>query len=222
MRRFAILLALLALVVAACGGTTETTEGPGTTADQGTAATEAPADDGDDAAAADDGGQVVVGLFQEPDNLNPMFAVQTASRIVRDMTLEGLLDADPDGNYVPVLVKEVPTVENGGISADGLTITYNLLEGVTWSDGDPLTSRDVQFTWEAILDPGNAVTSTAGYEKIVSVETPDDLTAVVTFSELFASALSLFSIPDAILPAHVLEGSEPVVLVRARPRGVPG
>ncbi len=206
MRRYAILLAVLALVVAACGGAaTETTEAPGATPEEPTTGTEAPADDDEEMA---DGGQVTIGLFQEPDNLNPMFAVQTASRIVRDMTLEGLLDADPDGNYVPILVKEVPSVENGGISADGLIITYNLLEGVTWSDGDPLTSRDVQFTWEAILDPGNAVTSTAGYEKIVSVETPDDLTAVVTFSELFAPALSLFSIPDAILPAHVLEGED--------------
>ena len=96
MKRFAILLALLALVAAACGGdTTVTTQGPGTTADAGV---------GDDVVA---GGTVIVGLFQEPDNLNPMFAVQTASRLVRDMTLEGLLAADPDGNYVPVLAKEV-------------------------------------------------------------------------------------------------------------------
>lgn len=208
MRRFAILVALLALVVAACAGDPSgTTEATGTTVEQDPGTEQPPAEDDPDPPAAT-GGTVTIGLFQEPDNLNPMFAVQTASRVVRDMTLEGLLDADPDGNYVPVLAEEVPTAENGGISEDGLTITYRLRDGVTWSDGHPLTSRDVQFTWEAIMDPGNAVTSTAGYDKIASIDTPDDQTVVITFNELFAPALSLFSIPDAVLPAHVLEGED--------------
>jgi peptide/nickel transport system substrate-binding protein len=197
---------VIAIIAAACGGgEVVSTQAPTPTAGEAPAAAEPPADEPTEEAA---GGVLTVGLFQEPDNLNPLFAVQTASRLVRDLTLEGLVDADPDGNYIPVLVEEVPSVENGGISADGLTITYVLKDGLEWSDGHSLTSRDVQFTWEAIMDPGNAVTSTAGYDKIASIDTPDERTAVVTFSELFAPALSLFSIPDAVLPAHVLEGQE--------------
>lgn len=207
MKRYWVLLVVLALVAAACQGvaTTDTTESPETTGAE-VPDTQPPSEEPSEEPAG--GGSLTIGLFQEPDNLNPMFAVQTASRIVRDMVLEGLLDADPDGNYVPVLAEEVPTVENGGISEDGLTVTYLLKEGVTWSDGHPLTSRDVQFTWEAIMDPGNAVTSTAGYDKITGIETPDDRTVVITFSELFAPALSLFSIPDAVLPAHALEDQD--------------
>jgi peptide/nickel transport system substrate-binding protein len=197
---------VLALVAAACGGgTTATTEGD---AGGGPAPTaQPPADDAPaDEEPAAEGGILTIGLYQEPDNLNPYLAVQTASRLVRELTLEGLLAADPDGNFIPELAAEVPSVENGGISADGLTITYKLREGVTWSDGDPFTSADVKFTWEAIMDDANAVNSQSGYELIESIETPDDLTVVVKFSELYAPALSLFSIADAILPAHELEG----------------
>lgn len=152
------------------------------------------------------GGVLTVGLYQEPDNLNPYLAVQTASRLVRELTIEGLVDAGPGDEYVPALAEEVPSEANGGISADGKTITYRLREGLQWSDGDPLTSADVKFTWDTIMAPGNAVNSKTGYELIESIETPDDTTVVVQFSELYAPALSLFSIAAGILPQHVLEG----------------
>ncbi len=152
------------------------------------------------------GGVLTLGLYQEPDNLNPYLAVQTASRLVRELTIEGLVDAGPADEYVPALASEVPTEENGGISADGKTITYKLQDGLVWSDDHPLTSADVKFTWEAIMAPGNAVNSRTGYELIDSIETPDDTTVVVKFKEPYAPALSLFSINAGILPAHVLEG----------------
>lgn len=153
-----------------------------------------------------EGGVLTVGLYQEPDNLNPYLAVQTASRLVRELTIEGLVDAGPGDEYVPGLAAEVPTKENGGISEDGKTITYRLQEGITWSDEHPFTSADVKYTWEAIMEPGNAVNSRTGYELIDSIETPDDTTLVVTFGELYAPALSLFSISAGVLPAHALEG----------------
>ena len=201
MRRLIVLLNGLVLVLAACGSAAPVTP----------PASSAPATSGEPVATATaglSGGIVTVGLAEEPANLNPYLAVQTASRLVRELTLEGLLDADPQGNYVPQPAAEVPTVQNGGISADGLTITYKLRTGVTWSDGHPFTSRDVQFTWQAVMDPGNAVNSQTGYEKIASVETPDDQTAVVRFTDLYAPALSLFSIADAVLPAHALQGQK--------------
>ncbi|MFV2063171.1 MAG: ABC transporter substrate-binding protein, partial [Chloroflexota bacterium] len=152
------------------------------------------------------GGIITVGLYQEPDNLNPYLAAQTASELVRTVALEGLLDADPEGNYIPILAEVVPTVENGGISEDGLTITYTLKEGLLWSDGTPLTSADVKFTWDSIMDPANAVNSQTGYDQIASIHTPDDRTVVLNFKELYAPAFSLFGVKDAVLPKHVLEG----------------
>ncbi|MFV2000192.1 MAG: peptide ABC transporter substrate-binding protein [Acidimicrobiia bacterium] len=209
MKRLAILLVVLAMTAAACStsgdDTTTTTAAPSGAVDE-TTTTAAPTTTTTIPPTAEDaGGVLTIGLFQEPDNLNPYLAVQTASRIVRDLVIEGLVGADPDGNYISELA-EVPSVANGTISEDGLTVTYKLLEGLTWSDGDPFTSRDVQFTWETVMDPANAVTTTTGYELIESIETPDDQTAVVTYTELYSPALSLFSIPEAILPAHVLEG----------------
>lgn len=190
--RAVVLLSVTSLVVSACGaGQSVSPE-----ASEPGASQEPPGT----------GGSVTIGLFQEPDNLNPYLAVQTASRVVRQLALEGLVEADPDGNYIPQLAAEVPTVENGGISEDGLTITYSLKDGVTWSDGHPFTSADVLFTWEAIMDPGNAVNSQTGYDQIESIDTPDERTVVVNFKELYAPALNLFSVADAVLPQHVLEG----------------
>ena len=189
----------LALITTACGGATASAPPQ---ASQPTTST----GPGGSPSAAAEGGIVTVGLYQEPDNLNPYLAVETVSRLVRETTLEGLLNADPSGTYVPGLAAEVPTVENGGISADGLSITYKLTPGVTWSDGDPVTSADVKFTWDLIMDPANTVNSRTGYDQIESIETPDDTTVIVKYKALYAGALSLFSIKDAVLPAHVLQG----------------
>lgn len=199
MRKFVVGLTVAAVAGGACSGAspTQAPTGPVGTQPAATSASSPP---------AATGGTVTVGLYQEPDNLNPYLAVQTASRLVRQLTLEGLLAADPAGNYVPVLATEVPTVANGGISADGLTITYKLKPGVTFSDGDPLTSADVKFTWDAIMDPANKVNSQSGYNQIESIATPDATTVVIKFKQLYAAALSLFSVKDAVLPSHVLQG----------------
>jgi peptide/nickel transport system substrate-binding protein len=199
MRKIVLGVALLAVVAGAC---TPASSSP--SASPGGGGSVAPPTGSAPPAAA--GGQVTIGLYQEPDNLNPYLAVQTASRLVRRLALEGLLDADPAGNYTPVLAQEVPTVENGGISADGKTITYKLKSGLTWSDGDPVTSADVKFTWDAIMDPANKVNSQTGYNQIASIDTPDATTVVLNFKALYAPALSLFSVKDAVLPAHVLQG----------------
>lgn len=152
------------------------------------------------------GGTVTIGLYQEPDNLNPYLAVQTASRLVRQTVLEGLVGFGPGNAFRPQIAREVPSVANGGISKDGLRVTYRLRPGVTWSDGHPFTSADVKFTWQAIMAPGNKVNSQTGYDQISAIATPDPLTAVVRFKKLYAAALSLFSFPDAVLPAHALRG----------------
>lgn len=152
------------------------------------------------------GGTLTIGLYQEPDNLNPFLAVQTASRLVRELVLEGLVDSGPGNSYRPQLATVVPTVKNGGISKNGLRVTYRLRPNLKWSDGHPLTSADVKFTWQAVMNKANKANSQAGYDQIRSVSTPNRTTAVVTFKKLYAPALSLFSIPDAVLPAHALRG----------------
>jgi peptide/nickel transport system substrate-binding protein len=144
-------------------------------------------------------GQIVYALYPEPQILNPFIATQTAAGEANSPVVEGLLGVDPDGNRYPVLAKEVPTVENGLVSEDGLTITYNLRDGIVWSDGQPFTCDDVKFTWEAVVHPESGAVSTTGYTDIESVECPDDLTVVIQFKQFYAPYLSLF---DSIMPRH--------------------
>ncbi len=143
--------------------------------------------------------QIVYALYQEPQILNPYIATQTAAGEVNSAIVEGLLGVAPDGNRFPVLATEVPTVDNGGVSEDGLTITYHLRDDVLWSDGEPFTCDDVLFTFEAVTHPESGAVSTTGWDKIDSVTCQDDTTAVVQFSEFYAPYLSLFG---AILPRH--------------------
>ena len=97
--------------------------------------------------------------------------------------------------------KKSPSVENGRVTLedDVLTVTYNLLEGVLWSTGQPFTCDDVLFTWEAVMDPDSGAVSTSNFQNITSVECPDEVTAVVTYEPFFAPYIETFS---AILPRH--------------------
>ena len=101
----------------------------------------------------------------------------------------------------------VPTRRNGGISADGKTITYRLRRGVTFSDGVPLTARDVVYTWRAMLDPAHDVAYRYPYDVATSVTAPDPQTVVVKLRAPSAPFLSFFCAQNgrgSILPEHLL------------------
>jgi peptide/nickel transport system substrate-binding protein len=145
------------------------------------------------------GGTVILALSQEPDTLNPYLASIRAAGEVHTFIIEGLLSVGEKGQFYPALATEVPTQRNGGVSADGLTITYHLRENVTWSDGQAFTCDDVRFTWQAVVAPKNGAVGTAGYDQIQTVDCPDPTTAVVRYKSLYAAYLVPFW---AILPKH--------------------
>jgi peptide/nickel transport system substrate-binding protein len=151
------------------------------------------------------GGSVTVALSSEPTTVNEYFSTRSADGWVAQLVIESLLRVDPEGNYAPELAADVPTQENGGVSADGLVVTYRLRDGVTWSDGEPFTSADVRFTYDMVMNDANPVASRSTYELIAAVETPDPLTVVVTWREFLASHLGVFS--AGILPSHVFGGN---------------
>ena len=218
------LLVLASMILSACGGAAATeapaTEAPATEAPATEApATEAPATEAPAACAAagtepipfPDGGKSVTGAWdQEPDSIVPYFSQMTFAIWVTQFTLVGLAEWDDQSQFIPELAAEIPTADNGGVSADGLTITWKLKDCLFWSDGTPLTSADVKFTWEAVMDPGNAPASRTGYDKIESIDTPDDLTVVIKFAELYPPWQTLFTQgpnnSGGILPKHMLEG----------------
>jgi len=145
--------------------------------------------------------QVIIGLYQEPQILNPYIATQTASGEVYSGMIEGLVETNSDGVYYPVLAKEVPSIENGLVTLEGdiLTVTYNLLEGVLWSTGQAFTCDDVVFTWEAIMNPDSGAVSTSNFQNITGIECPDEVTAVVTYEPFYAPYIETF---ESILPRH--------------------
>lgn len=154
--------------------------------------------------------RVVIGMNQEPDNITPYFTTMASAFSITQLTMLGLAEWDGEGNMVPDLAVEIPTAENGGISEDGLTITWQLKEGLVWSDGAPLTSADVKFTWEMTMSEDNASLWRTGYDKIDRIELPDDYTVVIHFNELYPPWYTLFTqgpqVAGAILPRHILEG----------------
>ncbi|HXN08927.1 MAG TPA: peptide ABC transporter substrate-binding protein, partial [Candidatus Acidoferrales bacterium] len=153
-------------------------------------------------------GVLRVALPQDVKSLNSFLASSTAEGFVERLMFEPLISADEHGTPVPILVLAVPSTDNGGISADGLRIVYHLRPDIRWSDGVPLTSKDVRWSWQAIMNPANNVVARHGYDVVQSIDTPDDRTVIVHLKERFAPFVNTFFAesdqPFNIMPAHVL------------------
>ena len=96
----------------------------------------------------------------------------TKDRDASAITLEPLANFNPDGAMVPKLAAEIPTIENGGIAEDLMSITWTLKQGVKWSDGSDLTAEDVVFTWQYCSEEATGCTSSAAFLGIEAVEAP--------------------------------------------------
>jgi peptide/nickel transport system substrate-binding protein len=154
------------------------------------------------------GGELRIIQWQAPSHLSALQATGDKDNLGACFVSESLMARLPDATLVPVLLKDVPTVDNGLLGEDLKSVTFNLLEGVLWSDGEPFTSADVKFTWEWVMDDENAAPLQALWQSIASIDTPDDLTAVVTFSEPNPSWADPFTGMGStvVYPKHVLEG----------------
>jgi peptide/nickel transport system substrate-binding protein len=143
-----------------------------------------------------------------PTQLNPILSQNTIEEFVDGLMFNMLVSQDAQHHQIPDLAAVVPTTANGGISKDGLTLTYHLRRNVKWHDGAPLTSKDVKFTWQAIVNPSNNVLSRRGYDQVATIETPDDYTVIFHMKRIFAPAIdTIFGESDTpyyVLPAHLL------------------
>jgi peptide/nickel transport system substrate-binding protein len=150
------------------------------------------------------GGQLIYGSLQEPNTLNPLLSDLLSTAEVGSLIFSGLVMTNDKGEWTPDLAAEVPTLQNGGVSPDGLTVTYRLRSGVSWHDGVPFSSADVKFTWQLIMNSKVNIVSRDGYDRIKAIDTPDANTVIVRFKEHYAPYLTLFSV---ILPKHALENA---------------
>jgi peptide/nickel transport system substrate-binding protein len=151
------------------------------------------------------GGRVVVAHRQEPDRFwEPISGLSVAHEVGGAMN-HPLIGINDKNEYYPILLTEVPTVENGGISEDSLTWTLRLRDDVTWHDDEAFTSADVKFTYEMLMMEGTDVRSRVGWDRIESCETPDDHTVVFKFSDVDAPFVWRLT-AVGILPEHILTG----------------
>ncbi|MBI4733134.1 MAG: peptide ABC transporter substrate-binding protein [Chloroflexi bacterium] len=149
------------------------------------------------------GNKVVTFIFtQEPETLNLHYTNMYFSSILQQLWNHWAWEYDENNNPYPVLITEMPSMENGGISADGTVLTLTLRDDIFWSDGEPITADDFVFTWEMAVAPTNTVATTYPYSEAANVEAPDPQTVVVTFAEPFAPWLYFF---HGLLPKHVLQ-----------------
>jgi peptide/nickel transport system substrate-binding protein len=152
-------------------------------------------------------GVLRLGEDEEPDGLNLMFSNNTAADAISGLLFSFILRYDADGNYVPDLATVVPSTTNGGIAADGKTITVHLRKGVTWADVAPLTAADWIFTYDAVMNPQNNVKTRYGWDTIASAMAPDPYTLVIKLKRPSVEALGILAMGGAgypPMPAHLL------------------
>jgi peptide/nickel transport system substrate-binding protein len=144
---------------------------------------------------------------QDPRSLNPMLA---SSSVVGDLSMflfSYAVRYNDKAEPIPDALVEIPSVENGDVSKDGLTLKYKLRENIKWHDGVPLTSKDLWFTWECVMNTHNNVVTTDGYKDIASIDYSDPHVAVIHMKKVYAPYLQqLFGVNGnaPILPEHLL------------------
>ncbi|MFQ5694009.1 MAG: ABC transporter substrate-binding protein, partial [Nitrospinota bacterium] len=184
MRLRSLVLILLLALAAGCGGEDAPPSGAA-----GTGASE----------------ELVVGIAQEPDSLDPLFGEMLAGAEIRGAIFRALVTRDDTLKLRPVLAEAIPTLANGGLELlpDGrMRTTWRLRRGYRWEDGVPVTAADFVFAHRVIMTEGMPVITREVDRRIERMEAPDPYTLVVTWKERFARANGNVHFP---LPRHVLE-----------------
>ncbi|GII92428.1 ABC transporter substrate-binding protein [Sinosporangium siamense] len=142
-----------------------------------TAACSAPAPPGGSApSTADD--TFVIALSSEFESLNPMLGYSPDGG---SLMFDGLMSRAPDLSMEPALASGPPTT-----SKDGKTVTFTLRDGVKFHNGQDLTSADVEYTYETMLDPKSSSPIAGDFAAIKEVEAPDPKTVVFTLNYPYA------------------------------------
>jgi peptide/nickel transport system substrate-binding protein len=152
------------------------------------------------------GGPIRTLWWQAPTNLNPHFATGTKDQDGSRIFYEPLGAYDPDGNIVPILAAEVPSLQNGGVAKDGKSVTWKLRKNVVWHDGKPFTADDVVFNWEYVMDPGTAAVTIGQYQDIQRIDKLDSHTVKIGFKDPSPFWSAPFCGPTGmIVPKHLFE-----------------
>jgi peptide/nickel transport system substrate-binding protein len=191
---------IVMLFLASCAPTA--TEPPATV-EPTRAATEAPTEA---APTRGQGGTLTLLYFQAPTIVNPHLSVGDKDLAASRITYEPLANFDKNGNMLPILAAEIPTIDNGQLASDGTSVTWKLRQDVKWADGEPFTADDVLFTYQYISNPDVKATSVAAYADVDKVEVLDDYTVRITFKNPTTAWFTPFvSQLGMIIPRHIFE-----------------
>ena len=147
------------------------------------------------------GGPLKILWWSAPTSLNPLLALGVKDWTASALFYEPLVWFDLDGNMSPALAREVPSVQNGGVSKDGTVVTWRLKPNVQWHDGKPFTASDVVFNWEYAADPATASPQVGVFRNVKRVEAVDPLTVRVSFTQ----PTPYWLITGSIIPRHIFE-----------------
>jgi peptide/nickel transport system substrate-binding protein len=149
--------------------------------------------------------RIIISHNQEPVQYNPLLYVNRGTENVPEACMfDALWDMNEKGQFAPNLATSIPTQANGGVSADGKTWKINLKKGVRWHDGQPFTAKDVEFTYQTIMNPKVAVRSRSGFDLIESLNVIDDENIEIQLSKPYTPFLWAWQ-EMHIVPKHVLE-----------------
>lgn len=158
------------------------------------------------AAQAQDGSVLVIGWEQEPPKLSPV-GDNTFGSLIDQFTRRDVWDWDTNYNIYPVMVEEVPTLDNGLVTtndAGNTVVTYKLREGLKWSDGEDITTADCQIYHDIVMDPNAGSIQRGSYPDVVeSFEIVDDLTFVMTYNTPFPDFQNNSTGSCGVFPEHI-------------------
>ncbi len=151
------------------------------------------------------GGALKLLFWQGPTLLNPHFAIGAKDQEGCWLFYESLARYDADANLAPVLAAAIPSRANGGIAADGRSVTWTLKKGVRWHDGRPFTADDVVFNFAYATDPQTAATTIADYDNIAAATRIDDQTVRFDFkkpSPIWDKSANVTLVPKHVFAAY--------------------
>ena len=149
-----------------------------------------------------------IGDVQDITTLNPHIGTATSLGNLSELTMAYLVRYDAHNRPVPELATQVPTQADGGVSKDGLTITWHIRKGVKWSDGQPFDADDVVWSTNAVNNPANNEVGRDGWDLITKIDEPDKYTVIYHLKKPYSPFLpSFFGSAGAnpcLLPKHLL------------------
>jgi WD40 repeat protein len=147
------------------------------------------------------GGQITFSFAGTyPSTLQPYYGIEKVDQTTYNMIYANLIGQSNNAKYYPYLLAEVPTLENGDVrvAADGksMELILKLKPGLLWSDGSPLTSKDLAYTVRWVTDQENTgvTQDLAAWNLIGGVDTPDNTTAVLKFKQIYGPYLNFLNL----------------------------